>query len=86
MDYRELRSAWCLGSEEFRKELLASMQERARPNHCGADRRERSEEKAHRIVMESLTQLGWRESDLGIRPKVDNTRSRSHVKCAQKRP
>jgi hypothetical protein len=46
LDYRPLRRAWCLGSEEFRDELLASMHERLGPNHYGMERRETSQQKS----------------------------------------
>ncbi len=70
-DYRALRREWCLGSEQFRKELLAAAAERVGLNHYGADRRESSQEKAERILAEGLKQLGWGESELGARPKGD---------------
>ena len=47
---RALRRDWCLGSEQFRKELLAAAAERVGLNHYGAERRESSEEKAERGV------------------------------------
>jgi REP element-mobilizing transposase RayT len=70
-DYRQLRRGWCLGSEEFRKELLAAAVERVGPSHYGADRRESSEAKARRIVAEGLKHLGWQESELAARSKAD---------------
>ena len=51
-DHRQLRKDWCLGSEEFRRELLASAVERTGPNHYGSERQESSEEKAKRIIGE----------------------------------
>jgi putative transposase len=71
LDYRPLRRAWCLGSEEFRDELLASMHERLGSNHYGMDRRETGEQKAERIVLEGLKELHWTKADLENRRKGD---------------
>jgi REP element-mobilizing transposase RayT len=68
-DYRQLRRDWCLGSEQFRKELLAAATERVGPNHYGSDRRETAEEKAKRIVSDGLRLLGWAPASLGALPK-----------------
>src|SRR4030095_13258973 len=54
----------CLGSEEFRKELLASASERVGLNHYGADRHETGAQKAERIVKDELGRLDWHESEL----------------------
>jgi hypothetical protein len=48
-----------LGGEAFRRELLASVAERAGPNHYGEARRESGEAKAGRLVSEGLKRLGW---------------------------
>jgi hypothetical protein len=66
-----LRRGWCLGSAEFRQELLASAVERVGPNHYGSDRRETGEQKAERIVKEETKRLGWQETDLEQRRKGD---------------
>ncbi len=58
-DYRSLRRGWCLGSQEFRQELLAAAVERVGANHYGADRHETGEQKAERIVAEGIRSLGW---------------------------
>lgn len=70
-DYRQLRRGWCLGSEEFRQELLAAAVERVGPSHYGSDRHESGEEKARRIVAEELRRLGWDEEELQRRRKGD---------------
>ncbi len=56
--YKGLKHGWCLGTEEFRQELLAQMQGRIGPNHFGQERRESAEEQAWRIVTETLSDLG----------------------------
>ena len=70
-DYGQLRRGWCLGSEDFRKELLAAASERVGPQHYGADRHESAEAKAKGIVAEGLKLLGWNEDELRNRPKGD---------------
>ena len=70
-DYERLRRGWCLGSEEFRQELLATAEGRAGPNHYGADREESGERKAERLVAEGLKTLGWDEKELALRRKGD---------------
>ena len=62
-DYKQIRRGWCVGDEEFRKELLAGSKP-AGASHYGAERREQDEEKARRIVEERLKKLGWTENEL----------------------
>ena len=66
-----LRRAWCLGSEEFRQELLASMRERVGLHHYGMERHETGEQKAEQLMRSGLKQLHWTEADLETRPKGD---------------
>ncbi len=68
-DYEELRRDWVLGSEEFRRELLAAMEGQVGAHHYGAERQETGEQKAERIVREELQRLGWPEDELQGRPK-----------------
>jgi len=49
-DYLGIRRGWCLGSEEFRQDLLAATADRAGSNHYGSDRFESSEERARQII------------------------------------
>jgi len=69
--YRALERGWCLGSEEFRQELLAAAVERVGISHYGADRQETGEQKAQRIVLEEMKRLRWEETDLRQRRKGD---------------
>ena len=73
-DYESVRRGWYLGSEDFRRELLAAAAERVGASHCGADRRETGEEKAGRIVQEELRRRGWKEEDLPGRRKGDKVK------------
>jgi len=63
-DFKEVERGWCLGSEAFRKELLAQMSEQAGAEHYGREIRESAQGKAERIVAEELKRMGWEESDL----------------------
>jgi len=53
------QAGWCVGSEEFRKELLAQISQAARPWHNDPEVRESSLAKAERIVEEELQRSGW---------------------------
>jgi hypothetical protein len=66
-----MRRGWCLGTEAFRKELLAQMHERIGEHHFGEERSESGLEKAQRVVQEGLKRLGWNEADLDARGKGD---------------
>ncbi len=70
-DYRSIQRGWCLGSEAFRQELLATAVEHVGASHYGSDRQETGEQKAQRIVREEMKRLGWAEDDLPQRRKGD---------------
>jgi hypothetical protein len=53
-DERSIQRGWCLGSEEFRQELLAAAVERVGASHYGSDRLETGLHKAQRIVREEI--------------------------------
>jgi len=67
---------WCLGSEEFRKELLAQVNELASPKHAGEDIKESALAKAERIAQEELQNLHWTVEDLHGRRKSDSQKIR----------
>jgi len=75
-EFDGVRQGWCLGSEEFRQELLAAAAERVGASHYGADRRESGEERAGRIVREELRRGGWKEGDLPGKRKGDEFKVR----------
>src|SRR5260221_943040 len=64
-----LKRGWCVGSEEFRKELLAQMS--TGPEHFGQEIRESGEQKAQRRIAEELKKLRWTSADLVKRAKGD---------------
>jgi REP element-mobilizing transposase RayT len=73
-EFKAVERGWCLGSEEFRRELLASGQIRA--THYGAERREEQEAKARRLLREGLGDLGWNEDVLRQTGKGDERKVR----------
>jgi len=78
-------SGWCLGSETFRKELLAQMSERRGLEHYGQEIRESAQEKANRIIAQELRKLRWGEEELNQRRKGDPAKLRMALRCAGKR-
>jgi hypothetical protein len=58
-ELEKLVSGWCLGSEEFRQELLTRMSERKGPEHFGPEIKESAQEKAQRLIRDELRRLGW---------------------------
>jgi putative transposase len=67
-DYQGLERGWCLGSQEFREELLAQVEGRIGPNHFGQERRQAAEERARRIVAETLSDLRLTPTQLQMLP------------------
>jgi len=73
-EYDSIRRGWCLGSEEFRKELMAAAADRMGPSHYGRHKQESLQEKAERIIHEHLKLLGCRENLFLARSKGDRTK------------
>jgi REP element-mobilizing transposase RayT len=65
------RRGWCLGSEEFREQMLEKMEGKLGDNHAGLLHQESALARADRIIAEELRRLGWTESELAARPKSD---------------
>ncbi len=70
-DYRGIRRGWCLGREEFRKELLAAATQRVGASHFGSERQETGEAKAERLIAEELKRLNLALGELRKMPKGD---------------
>jgi hypothetical protein len=66
-----LRRGWCLGSLEYKQQMLEAMDGKLGDHHSGALRQEAATAKAERIVAEELGRLGWQETDLKARRKSD---------------
>jgi hypothetical protein len=68
---RSFETGWCLGSQEFREEMLALVDGKADDSVGGALRLENAEAKAARIITEELNRLGWTAAHLIARRKSD---------------
>ena len=73
-EFDMIERGWCVGSDEFRQELLAQM--KPGPEHYGQEIRESSEQKARIRVEAELKKLGWTRADLLERPKGDGKKIR----------
>ena len=74
--WKRIRRGWCLGDEQFRKELLEQVYVRAGDHHYGEEIAESAEAKGQRIITEELKRLGWTETDLLSRRKGDSGKAR----------
>jgi putative transposase len=74
--FKVVRRGWCLGGEEFRRNLLERMEEGFGKHHSGSERGESAEEHAERLVREELRQAGWGDGELKHRRKGDPTKAR----------
>lgn len=79
-EWRQIRRGWFLGSDTFKKELLAQIDGRMGPEHYGVERRESQEEQAERVMQEELRRRKWREEELARRRKGDAEK----IKIAQR--
>ena len=68
-EWKPLRRGWCLGSEEFKKEMLERAEGRLGEHHSGELKRESAEVKAEQIIREELERLGWTPGELPVRLK-----------------
>jgi REP element-mobilizing transposase RayT len=64
-------SGWCIGTEQFRQELLQQMTRMPERQYGGPEWQETAEKKALRILAEQLQQRGWDSDELKIRRKGD---------------
>ena len=85
-DYEQIRRGWFLGSEEFRKELLAAASERVGLSNYGTERQETELAKAERIVREELERLSWTEMILEPGRKGIRTKWSWRDACARRLP
>ena len=65
------RRGWCLGSQEFKNQMLEKVEGRLGEHHSGELRCETAEAKAERIITEELGRLGWSRAELAGRRKSD---------------
>ena len=70
-EWEVVRRGWCLGDEEFRKELLAHMESQMGAHHGGEERYEAAEAKAAKLLRQELKRRGWEKEELEGRKKSD---------------
>jgi len=68
-DFDAVRQGWYLGSEQFRQELLAQVNELADSAHVGPELRESAQAKAEKILGDELGKLNWTANELQQRRK-----------------
>ena len=66
-ELQPLRRGWCLGSEQFRQEMLERMDGKLGENRSGELHRETAGQKANRILSEEHSRRGCTESELAAR-------------------
>jgi putative transposase len=70
-DFRALPRGWCIGSEQFRQELLLQMTTVQGSKFAGPEWKETAEKKAERILAEELGRRGWTAQALEQLRKAD---------------
>jgi len=70
-EFKPVRSGWCFGDDEYRKDLLSKVEGDAGQQHYGPEIQEASEAKADRIIAEELRRAVWSEAELQLRKKGD---------------
>jgi len=70
-EFKGMERGWCLGDEQFRRELLEQVSTGPGPSHYGEAVQEAVEVRAERMVVEGLKRLGWTEEVLRARRKGD---------------
>ena len=70
-EFKRVERGWCLGGEDFRRELLAQVNASLGRSHFGEAVQEAREARAERWVSERLKRLGWSEAQLKVRRKGD---------------
>jgi hypothetical protein len=70
-DFSTLPRGWCVGSEQFRQELLLQMSTLQGSKFAGPEWKETAEKKAERILAEELQRREWDFHDLEQLRKAD---------------
>jgi len=63
-DPKLVQRGWCLGSDQFRQELLLQMTTLSESKFGGPEWPESGEKKAERVLREELSRRGWTQVDL----------------------
>jgi len=75
-EFKAVEQSWCLGGEEFKRELLEQVSHSAGPKHVDPEIHDADEAKAERLLKAELKRLGWNEEELQIRRKGDRGKVR----------
>jgi REP element-mobilizing transposase RayT len=70
-EFQQMAQGWCVGDEEFGRELLEEVSKRPGTSHYGEAVQEAVEVRAERLVTGRLKAMGWTEKDLAARLKGD---------------
>ena len=70
-EFQPVKRGWCLGGEEFRRDLLEQVSQGPGTSHYGQAVQEAVEDRAERWVAQRLKTMGWTEKDLAARRKGD---------------
>ena len=70
-EFKAVRRGWCLGSKEFREELLEQIAEEREAWHYGEEVAESAEHRARRLIDLALKKKRWTVEDLKARRKGD---------------
>ena len=76
VEWKALRRGWCLGDEDFRRELLAQMETKLGRHHGGGERLESEMMRASRLLAQEMKRRGLSEADLANRRKGDGEKVR----------
>jgi putative transposase len=68
-EFKPLKRGWCLGSEQFRADMLAYVGQQRGKWHYGAELWQSAQAKAQHTIAEALSQAGVREEQLAHWPK-----------------
>jgi putative transposase len=75
-DWKRLRRGWCLGSKEFKTEMLERVGEKQGQPDGGEELAESDEQKAERMIGRMLRAQGWTMKELPRRRKGDKVKAR----------
>jgi putative transposase len=75
-EFKAVRRGWCLGGEDFRRDLLEQIAGQKGAHHYGEELVESAEARAQRLIDEALRQKSWTVEDLKARRKGDRFKVR----------
>jgi hypothetical protein len=75
-EFKPVERGWCLGSEEFREELLAAAIGSLHATHSGSEQREAQTSQALGLLREEMQRLGWDAAALHQASKGDERKVR----------